>query len=281
VRLSAKQFKQSKNKRLTLLGMSGVGKTHLSKLLSDKDKWYHYSGDYRIGAEYLNQAILDNIKHNIRQDGWLGGLLDNQSISVENRITFDNLSSVSAFLGKVGNPEQEGLPIDEFTRRQALHREAEISTMLDVPQFIEKSHRQGFNHFINDAGGSLCELDDDKVYQTLAEHTLILYIRASKTNKSALIERAQTHPKPLYYQADFLKEQLAIYLTENKLTYVAQVNPDAFVGWIFPRLLEHRVPKYESIAEKYGYTIDSEDLYQCKNADEVFELINGALDQCR
>jgi len=278
VRLSAEQFKQAKNKRLTLLGMSGVGKTHLSKLLSNKDKWYHYSGDYRIGAEYLNQEILDNIKHNIRQDEWLGSLLDNNSISIQNHVTFDNLSSVSAFLGKVGNPEQGGLPIDEFTRRQALHREAEVSAMLDVPKFIEKSAQQGFSHFINDAGGSLCELDDDKVYQSLAEHTLILYIRASEANKTALIERAETHPKPLYYQADFLKAQLNIYLAENELTYIAQINPDAFVGWVFPQLLEHRAPKYEVIAQKYGYTIDSKDLYQCKNSDEVFELINGVLD---
>ncbi len=258
--------------------MSGVGKTHLSKLLSNKDKWYHYSGDYRIGAEYLNQEILDNIKHNIRQDEWLGSLLDNNSISIQNHVTFDNLSSVSAFLGKVGNPEQGGLPIDEFTRRQALHREAEVSAMLDVPKFIEKSAQQGFSHFINDAGGSLCELDDDKVYQSLADHTLILYIRASEANKTALIERAETHPKPLYYQADFLKAQLNIYLAENELTYIAQINPDAFVGWVFPKLLEHRVPKYEAIAQKYGYTIDSKDLYQCKNSDEVFELINGVLD---
>ena len=278
MRLSATEFFQSKNRSLTLLGMSGVGKTHLSKLLSNEDKWYHFSGDYRIGAEYLNEAILDNIKQNVKQDDWLAGLLSNNSISIQNHITFDNLSSVSAFLGKVGNPEQGGLPIDEFTRRQALHRQAEINTMLDVPKFVEKSKQQGFNHFINDAGGSLCELDDDKVYQTLAEHTLILYIRASKTNESALIERAQTHPKPLYYQAEFIKAQLEIYLAENGLTYAAQINPDAFVCWIFPRLLTHRIPKYEAIADKYGYTIDSEDLYQCKNADEVFELIHGALD---
>jgi hypothetical protein len=69
-----------------------------------------------------------------------------------------------------------------------------------------------------------------------------------------------------------------MYLTENNLTYVAQINTDAFVGWIFPQLLAHRLPKYEAIAEKYGYTIDSEDLYQCKNANEVYELINGVLD---
>ena len=278
MKLSAEQFKQAKNKRLTLLGMSGVGKTHLSKLLGQQDKWYHYSGDYRIGAKYLNHKILDNIKNKLAQQAWFAQLLENDSITLENHITFDNLSSVSAYLGKVGNPNQGGLPIDEFSTRQALHKQAEINTMLDVPKFINKSQSQGFDHFINDAGGSLCELDNDLVYKTLAEHTLILYIRASQANESALIERARTHPKPLYYQADFLSAQLSAYLEENNLTYVAQIDPDVFVGWIFPRLLAHRKPKYEAIAQQYGYTIDSEDLYQCRQADDVFELIDGALD---
>ncbi|RUA04868.1 MAG: ATPase [Gammaproteobacteria bacterium] len=274
---SNNDFINSKNKRLTLLGMSGVGKTHLSKLLSTDDKWYHYSGDYRIGAKYLSREILDNIKQRIRRDEYLAELLDNNSIAIENKVTFDNLSSISNFLGKVGNPNQGGLPIDEFTKRQALFHKAEINAMLDVPKFIGKSQRQGFTHFINDAGGSLCELDDDGVYQTLAESTLILYIKASKKNQSALIERTKTHPKPLYYQNDFLQTQLNIYLQEHQFTYVAQIDPDAFVGWIFPHLLAHRVPKYESIAKQYGCTIESEDLYQCTNADEVFALINEAL----
>ncbi len=55
--------------------MSGVGKTHLSKLLSLNDKWYHYSGDYRIGAKYLNNNILGNIKQKISQDKSLAKLL--------------------------------------------------------------------------------------------------------------------------------------------------------------------------------------------------------------
>ncbi|WXU00557.1 MAG: hypothetical protein Ctma_1282 [Catillopecten margaritatus gill symbiont] len=258
--------------------MSGVGKTHLSKLLSKDDSWYHYSGDYRIGAKYLNDAILGNIKQKVREDEYLAGLLDNDAILIENNMTFDNLSSVSNFLGKIGNPGQGGLPIDEFTKRQALHLEAETRAMLDVSKFIEKSQVQGFNHFINDAGGSLCELDNEHTYKILAENTLILYIRASKCNESALIERAQTHPKPLYYQHDFLQAQLDIYLQENQFTYVAQIDPDAFVGWIFPHLLAHRIPKYEAIAKQYGYTIDSEDLYQCTSANEVFELIYEALD---
>jgi shikimate kinase len=277
MRLSADEFKNAKQKRLTLLGMSGVGKTHLAKLLSKEDQYFHYSGDYRIGARYLNQDILENIKAHARQDDCLRSLLDNESIIIRNNITFDNLSSVSSFLGKVGNPELGGLPIDEFIRRQALFRQAEFQTMLDVPKFIDKAKSQGINNFINDAGGSLCELDDNKVYQLLSEHTIILYIRASKVNEETLVKRAQAHPKPLYYQAEFLQKQLEQYLEENKFTYVAQIDPEEFARWIFPRLLEHRKPKYEAIAQKHGYTIDSEDLYQCKNAAEVFRLIEGAM----
>lgn len=277
MKLSANEFINSQHKRLTLLGMSGVGKTHLAKLLSKNDDYFHYSGDYRIGAQYLNNDILDNIKSCIKQDEKLKELLENDSISVQNHITFDNLSVVASFLGKAGNPELGGLPIAEFMRRQALFNQAESNTMLDVPDFIAKAERQGVANFINDAGGSLCELDNENIYKTLAEHTIILYIRASKSNENTLIERAQTHPKPMYYQARFLQEQLAVYLAENKLTYVAQINPDAFIRWIFPRLLEHRKPKYERIAQQYGYTIDSEDLYQCRHADEVLELIAGAI----
>ena len=37
--------------------------------------------------------------------------------------------------------------------------------MYEVPDFIKKSEAEGFSHFINDAGGSLCELEDQALYQ--------------------------------------------------------------------------------------------------------------------
>ena len=51
--MSAKDFLEAKNKRITLLGMSGVGKTHLAKLIGEEGDWFHFSGDYRIGAKHL------------------------------------------------------------------------------------------------------------------------------------------------------------------------------------------------------------------------------------
>ena len=61
MKLSIKEFRAWESKRITLLGMSGVGKTYLSTLLR-RHNWFHYSVDYRIGTRYLDEPILDNIK---------------------------------------------------------------------------------------------------------------------------------------------------------------------------------------------------------------------------
>ena len=43
MKLSVDDFRAWENKCVTLLGMSGVGKTYLSTLLCRYD-WFHYSG---------------------------------------------------------------------------------------------------------------------------------------------------------------------------------------------------------------------------------------------
>ena len=274
---SANQFKNEKNKRLTLLGMSGVGKTRLAKIIGEEGGWFHFSGDYRIGSTHLKDSIIDNVAQKMKKDSWLQPLLESNSISVNSQVTFDNLAPISAFLGKIGNPEQGGLPIDEFVRRQNLFLEAEIKAMYEVPQFISQSQERGYAHFINDAGGSLCELDDDKLYKLLSEKTLIVYIKTSKETERKLIDRAKRRPKPMYYNPAFFEKALHSYLKENNLSYAAQINPDAFVGWVFPKLVADRLKKYESLASKYGCTIKSNDLHDCGSAKDVINLISNAL----
>ena len=41
------------------------------------------------------------------------------------------LSPISTFLGKIGNRDLGGLSVDEFKRRQRLHRDAEVAAMAD------------------------------------------------------------------------------------------------------------------------------------------------------
>ena len=275
--MTPQAFRAWETKRITLLGMSGVGKTRLSSLLP-RSKWYHYSGDYRIGSHYLDEAIRDNIKLQMMQVPFLRDLLRSDSIFISNNISFHNLHPLSSFLGKVGNPNRGGIGLGEFQRRQQLHHDAEVRAMLDVPNFIDKAREiYGYSHFINDAGGSLCELDDPQVMETLAEQTLVLYIRATKEDEERLIERAKSDPKPLYYRPDFLQKALDDYRAEFGNDYVACIDPDNFTRWVFPRLFRDRIPRYEAIAGKFGYSISSAEVMELKNEQDLLDLVTDAI----
>jgi len=257
--------------------MSGVGKTRFANILRASN-WFHYSGDYRIGTRYLDEAILDNIKEQAMQVPFLHDLLRSDSIYIRNNITVKNLNPVSSFLGKLGNPQKGGLDLDEFKRRQRLHKIAEIEAMKDIPNFIHKAHRiYGYENFINDAGGSVCELDDEDVINVIADNSLIIYIKTTKDNEKELIKRAQKSPKPLYYREEFLDEQLAIYMQENNLKYIAMIDPDEFARWIFPKLFYSRIPRYEEIAEKHGYSITTQELSGVTTEKEFLSLIEDVL----
>jgi hypothetical protein len=277
MKMTAQEFIDWKSKRITLLAMSGAGKTTLADKLP-KSKWYHYSGDYRIGTKYLKEPILDNIKRQAMSVPFLRELLRADSLYIKSKISFDNLTAVSSYLGKLGNSENGGLSLKEFKHRQNLHRQAEIEAMKDVPAFIHNAEDiYGYHHFINDAGGSVCELDSPDVLETLAENTLIIYIRIPPELEQTIIDRARKEPKPLYYRDAFLDEQLATFLALKNYDSTDEMSPDEFVSWVFPQLFKARVPRYEAIAEKYGYTIDGNDMAKVENEDDFIALIAAAL----
>ena len=85
MKFTVEEFRNWSHKNVTLLGMSGVGKTYLSALLRRHD-WYHYSGDYRIGTRYLDESILDLIKEQAMQVPFLSQLLRNDWIYIRNNI---------------------------------------------------------------------------------------------------------------------------------------------------------------------------------------------------
>jgi len=278
MKFTVDEFRAWKNKSVTLLGMSGVGKTHLSMMLRSH-QWFHYSGDYRIGTRYLDEPIMDLIKQQAMQTPFLRDLLRRDWIRISNIIKVHDLGPVLSFVGKLGNPEEGGVPIDEFSRRQAQYRQAEIAAMCDVPAFIRKAHDiYGYDNFINDVGGSLCELDEPSVIDLLVKHSLILYIRVTeKTEEEALISRAQSSPKPLYYRPEFLTQQLREYLALRGLEYAAQVNPDDFCSWVFPRLFHSRVPRYEAIARPHGYTVTSHEVAAVRDQKDFLDLLENAI----
>jgi len=277
MRMTSQEFLDWEAKRITLLAMSGAGKTTLANKLP-KAKWFHYSGDYRIGTKYLEEPILDNIKRQAMSVPFLRQLLLSDSIHISNKITVDNLAPVSSFLGKLGNAAQDGLSLHEFKRRQKLHHHAEVAAMKDVPEFIEKAKDiYGYNHFINDAGGSVCELDSAEVLETLAKHTLIIYIKIPTALEQTIIERAKTDPKPLYYREAFLDEKLSEFMHLYNYSSSEVIPPDDFVTWVFPELFKSRIPRYQAIADQYGYTIDANDVATVKNEHDFIRLVANAL----
>jgi hypothetical protein len=205
-------------------------------------------------------------------------LLRADSLYIKSKISFDNLTAVSSYLGKLGDAEKGGLSLKEFKHRQNLHRIAEIEAMKDVPAFIHNAEDiYGYDHFINDAGGSVCELDCPEALEILAKNTLIIYIRIPPELEQTIIDRAKSDPKPLYYREAFLDEKLEEFLALKNYASTDVMPPDEFVTWVFPELFKARVPRYEAIAEKYGYVIDGNDMAKVETEDDFIALIAAAL----
>lgn len=278
MKLTRQEFLGWKTRRITLLGMSGVGKTTLASLLP-WDQWFHYSGDYRVGTRYLDEAILDHVKLMAMQHPYLRAQLRSDSIYIRNNITVNNLGPISDFLGKIGDPRLGGMEVEEFQRRQRLFREAEVGAMRDVDAFIERGlNVYGYPHFVNDAGGSICSLGDEECWDRLSAGTLVLYLRADEDMEETLIERARLHPKPMYYGETFLERNLEEFLRIHGLESALEVEPDAFVQWIFPRLLSWRRPHYERIADRFGHTANAGDIATLRDEADFTEFVCAAID---
>ena len=269
-------------KRVLLFGMSGLGKTHLANLLRDHDHWFHYSIDYRIGTRYMNEYIADNFKREAMKVPLLRDLLMTDSVYIASNITFDNLAPLSTYLGKPGDPAKGGVPFAEYLRRQSQHRDAEIAALLDTPRFITRAHDlYGYDNFVCDSGGSICEVVDpdnlaDPVMTTLTDTLLMVWLKGSDAHRAELIRRFDRAPKPIYYQPDFLARVWADYLTDQNLPET-RVDPDAFLRFAYARLLDHRQPRYAAMA-RWGVTVTAEDVAQVHDAAGFTDLIARAIE---
>ena len=278
------QFIKAPRRAVTVFGMAGVGKTRLSNLLR-RNRWFHYSVDYRIGTRHMGEYIVDNFKAEAMKVPFLAQLLRSDSIYISSNITFDNLDPLSSYLGTPGNTGLGGLPLAEYQRRQEQHRVAEISALLDVPHFVDRAKAlYGYDDFIADTGGSLIEVIDhanaeDPVVKTLAENTLLLYIRGTDKDAAELVRRFKQSPKPMYYRPAFLVEKWAEFKTMNGIVADEDVDPAKFGAWGFEALLHNRLPRYQALADNFGYTVEASDLAMVRDGDEFVDLVAAAIEK--
>jgi len=279
---SPDDWSASPQKHVLVFGMSGLGKTRIARLLRDNGNWFHYSIDFRIGTRYMGEYIADNFKREAMKIPLLQELLLSDSVAIQSNITFENLAPLSTYLGKPGDPEKGGLAFDAYLERQEQHRVAEIASLLDTRRFIKRAKDlYGYDNFICDSGGSICEVvdpdnPDDPVLNALAEDHVMVWIKGTEAHTDELIRRFDRAPKPMYYQPDFLRAAWAEYL-ETTGEAPDRVDPDAFVRWTFARALAHRQPRYAAMAKNWGVTVLAEDVEAIRSAQDFTALVSAAL----
>jgi hypothetical protein len=277
------QWRTCPNKRVLFFGMSGLGKTHLSNILRGADEgWFHYSIDYRIGTAYMGEFIADNLKHEAMKVPFLRGLFRSDSIYIGSNITFDNLAPLASYLGKPGNPALGGLSYAEYCRRQELHHRAERNALLDTHHFIARAGElYGYDHFVCDTGGSICEVVDpadpaDEILAHLHDHTLMIWIEGTPDHTETLVKRFSADPKPMCYRPAFLDQLWHEYLSAQGATE-AEVDPDAFIRFTYARAIEARQSRYAAMARNWGLTVQAADVATVRDAADVTDLVAAAL----
>ncbi|MEH6832689.1 MAG: ATPase [Sulfitobacter sp.] len=277
----AKSWHAAPRKSVLFFGMSGLGKTHVSKMLVQQGGWFHYSVDYRIGTSGMYPHIKDNLIAHAMREPFLAEMLRQDAINIEPNIHDHDLSAVAAYLGKPGDPEKGGLPMAEYTRRQAQFRDAEIRALIDTHAFMERAQNlYDYPHFICDTGGSICEWIDpedenDPLLQKLSEHCLLVWIKGNEAHSQELIRRFDRAPKPMAYQPAFLERVWEQYLSENNMQE-SDVDPDSFIRWTYAQALAHRQPRYAAMA-RHGITVTAEDVHGVTSTEDFEALIASKL----
>ncbi|SDZ30197.1 hypothetical protein SAMN05444004_1105 [Jannaschia faecimaris] len=269
-------WNQATAKRISLFGMSGLGKTHISQILRGSGDWFHFSIDYRIGTGYLGEHINDNLKRHAMRQPFLAQLLRTDSIYIGPNMTFENLSPLSTFLGQPGATSKGGLPFEEYARRQELHHRAEVNALLDTPHFIERAREiYGYDNFVCDTGGSICEVVDpdnpeDQVMATLAANTLPVWIEGTPDHVETLVARFAKAPKPMCYRPEFLNAKWETHGGDD-------VDPNEFATATYRDAITARHPRYAAMARNWGITVQAVDVATVRDASDVMALISEGI----
>ena len=244
-------------KRFALLGMSGLGKTFISRSLVKQDDWLHYSVDYEIGK------ILFKNKHRNFLDGFEVG----------------NLTNLSDFLGKPGCPSMGGIPFSEYLTRQKLHRDAEIKATLNASSLVDNSPE--LSHFVCDTSGSICELvnpfdENDAILKSLSKNFLIICLEAPDSIYQILIDRFLAKPKPMYYEENFLHSLWQSFKNDTS-NINDQINPDDFMIYGFKALIKRRKAIFDTISKNWGISLNVERLRGVETTAELIGAIEFAI----
>lgn len=237
------KFLDDEHKSITFMGMSGVGKTYLSCQLAQWG-WAHHSCDYYIGAHVLADKL-------------------------DAPVTTEDLSPLSRFVGRIGDPALGGLDLDTFKDRQQAYYDAECRA-------ISACAPVSGQHCVNDTTGSFCEITDEALIEKACSESLLVYLKATPEEEQEVLKRAREYPKPLFFPSALFDEKLAAYQAEQGIDDVARIVPDEFSRWVFPHLFAARLPKYQALADRYGVSIVSTTFHGVQSEEDFLRIVAEA-----
>ena len=83
----------------------------------------------------------------------------------------------------------------------------------------------------------------------------------------------------MYYRPEFLVQTWAEYKVLRGIADDAAVDPAGFGAWGFEALLDDRLPRYQSLAERFGYTIEASELAEITDTAGFVKLVGKAIDR--
>ena len=66
-------------------------------------------------------------------------------------------------------------------------------------------------------------------------------------------------------------------MQKNNFSSINAIPPDEFVSWVFPELFKSRLPRYQAIADKFGYTLDASDVAKVNSENDFIQLVAAAI----
>lgn len=258
---------------VTLIGMSGCGKTYLAQKLAASG-FFHYSVDYEI-AHILRGKILESVISKIKEQSPLfKNLHEKFAIKTDLSLVFDDLEIITTFV--IPLDENGTVKYGKFSEHQNLYKQAE---KLAMEMFSERAQNAigvyGKQGFICDATGSICEVasENQKLISDLKNKSTVVYIKTGAEHLETLAMRAKTAIKPLLYNPEFLQSNLQEYYRTSSIGIDFEIDKSFFL-WVFPRLLEFRSKSYEKLVEQTGgIMIDSSSIQNICDGKDFLDII--------
>ena len=114
--------------------------------------------------------------------------------------------------------------------------------------------------------------------QTLDGHTALVYIRGTEEDAAELVAPLQE-----VAQADVLPARICwsrngtSTRSSTASTDDDDVDPAGFGAWGFEALLHDRLPRYQKLADRYGYIVEARDVATVRDGHDFMELMRKAI----